>query len=650
MFRSRLRRSRVLEPAEVLYPVNTVAPTISGDPIEDGELTITSDGTWTNTPTSFEFQWFADNELVADETSSSIYPSSDLIGSTLICRVRGINAAGFSDAASNAIGPIVSLESVRPQLVTPSTVTGTVEVGQTLTATAPVWSDETSTASTWQLVDIDGNNGGDVGTPDSLTYVIQAGDLDAGLAIRFYYEATNSYGTTEARAAPNGQRPLLLNEDAFEITGYRVDVDGWYVGDTIGVDLSTWSGSPTFTYQWIDGNTDTPISGATSSTFTITRAYQPNGVYVEVTGTNAFGSSMYSASTGSGTIRTHPNAPSRLTDASITGTAEIGETITANPGTWTNSPTGYEYFFYTEVGNLTDGWVTSASLVIPAVHVDSSPVDGQTIYVDTRAYNSVGYSDNDDSNGFPQTAFGPLPTNEWTPAELTGKVLWYDASDASTITVATGVSEWQDKSGNARHLTQATTSKQPTWNSVDAISADGSNDLLESGAFDLAAAMTSNIAGIFVWVGRVSAGVVNLGLYEVGVAERLAFEGTNRVDWPNDSGGKLESWSATLSSSVYKICLVRKLAAGGLSVRLDGTQVASNSESNSFPTARDFKMYVGGAPYGDGFSADMDVKEILLTNQSDLTTAETIEGYLAWKHGLVSALPSDHPYKSAAPT
>ena len=41
--------------------------------------------------------------------------------------------------------------------------------------------------------------------------------------------------------------------------------------------------------------------------------------------------------------------------------------------------------------------------------------------------------------------------------------LWLDAADASTISIATGVSEWRDKSGNNRHVFQATTSRQPAY-------------------------------------------------------------------------------------------------------------------------------------------------------------------------------------------
>src|SRR5258708_6055170 len=51
----------------------------------------------------------------------------------------------------------------------------------------------------------------------------------------------------------------------------------------------------------------------------------------------------------------------------------------------------------------------------------------------------------------------------FTPASITTS-FWYDASNAGSITQSGGtVSQWNDLSGNARHLTQATTTLQPTY-------------------------------------------------------------------------------------------------------------------------------------------------------------------------------------------
>lgn len=53
----------------------------------------------------------------------------------------------------------------------------------------------------------------------------------------------------------------------------------------------------------------------------------------------------------------------------------------------------------------------------------------------------------------------------WTPTVLGSALsLWLDAADASTITLnGSTVSQWNDKSGNGRHATQATAANQPAW-------------------------------------------------------------------------------------------------------------------------------------------------------------------------------------------
>ncbi len=62
----------------------------------------------------------------------------------------------------------------------------------------------------------------------------------------------------------------------------------------------------------------------------------------------------------------------------------------------------------------------------------------------------------------------------WRP-QKSNLLAWYDASDAASITASSGaVSQWSDKSGNGRHLTQGTGANQPstgvaTQNGLNAI-------------------------------------------------------------------------------------------------------------------------------------------------------------------------------------
>jgi hypothetical protein len=84
----------------------------------------------------------------------------------------------------------------------------------------------------------------------------------------------------------------------------------------------------------------------------------------------------------------------------------------------------------------------------------------------------------------------------------------------------------------------------------------------------------------------------------------------------------------------------------------NGTELSPTSNTNPTYTpnlsAADFVVgmgLTGGTPrYMDGL-----VGEIIIAEDIDTASRQKAEGYLAHKWGLESALPSGHPYKSAAP-
>jgi hypothetical protein len=54
------------------------------------------------------------------------------------------------------------------------------------------------------------------------------------------------------------------------------------------------------------------------------------------------------------------------------------------------------------------------------------------------------------------------------PRQLASLAVWLDGSDSTTVTLnGSTVSEWRDKSGNARHAAQATAAAQPTYTAND---------------------------------------------------------------------------------------------------------------------------------------------------------------------------------------
>lgn len=112
----------------------------------------------------------------------------------------------------------------------------------------------------------------------------------------------------------------------------------------------------------------------------------------------------------------------------------------------------------------------------------------------------------------------PRASGGFTPKSLPGLAAWFDADDASTITLNSGnVSEWRDKSGNNRHATQATAARQPalTTNSLNgkpaitAIGDGGGNKGMVTPAWAYAPGNTA----LFVF--RASA--LNQAIYQRGV-------------------------------------------------------------------------------------------------------------------------------------
>lgn len=77
----------------------------------------------------------------------------------------------------------------------------------------------------------------------------------------------------------------------------------------------------------------------------------------------------------------------------------------------------------------------------------------------------------------------------FSPLDLSPQA-WYDASDTTTITSSGGaVSQWNDKSGNSRNVTQATAARQPgtgavTQNGLNVLTFDGGDWLAASTAAD----------------------------------------------------------------------------------------------------------------------------------------------------------------------
>lgn len=80
-------------------PANTGLPIISGT-TELGQTLTTTNGTWTNTPTSYSYQWYRDGVAIGGATSSTYVLVSADMDATITVVVTATNASGSGTATS----------------------------------------------------------------------------------------------------------------------------------------------------------------------------------------------------------------------------------------------------------------------------------------------------------------------------------------------------------------------------------------------------------------------------------------------------------------------------------------------------------------------------------------------------------------------
>ena len=263
-------------------PVNTAVPVISGSTVVGDTLT-SSTGTWTNSPTSYTYQWNEGGTAISGATSSTYVLVSSEVGDTITVTVTASNSLGSgSPATSNSVGPVTSGAPANTAL---PTISGTAQVGDTLTASTGTWTNSpTSYSYQW-------NAGGTaISGATSSTYTLISGEV--GNTITVTVTATNSSGSTSATSSAVGP----VTASGAPVNTALPTISGTtQVGDILTASTGTWTNSPTsYSYQWNEDGT--AISGATSSSYTLVSGEVGDTITVTVTATNSSGSTPATSS------------------------------------------------------------------------------------------------------------------------------------------------------------------------------------------------------------------------------------------------------------------------------------------------------------------------------------------------------------------
>lgn len=284
-------------------------------------------------------------------------------------------------------------------------VSGLPGVGQTLTTTNGMW-----TAIPTPIFSYQWKSGvSNVGSNQN-TYSPVSGDIGANITC--VVTATNSQGS--ANATSNAIGPIVAqpaNTVAPVISGTTT------VGQTLTTTNGTWTGSPSYTYQWKAGGVS--IAGATASTYVLTIAEAGASITCTVTGTNTGGS----VSANSNALSPINASPVNSVLPAISGTTTAGQTLSVTNGTWLGYPASYSYAYQWKEDGANISGATSSTYALQAAQA------GKTITCTVTATNSTG------STAATSAGVGPAssdPVNAVLPA-ITGLT-----QVGQTLTCSTG--------------------------------------------------------------------------------------------------------------------------------------------------------------------------------------------------------------------
>ena len=176
-------------------PENIAPPSISGSQFVGSLLSIVSNGTWSNNPTSFAYQWYSGTNLIPGQTNTSYTTVTEDIGFAITCYVLAINAGGsIAPAISNSI-VVVPLP---PSNLSPPSISGDALVGSLLSVSNDgTWSNNpTSYAYQWYR-----SGTTQIVGQTNTSYTTQQADI--GFAISCSVVATNAGGSSAPEHSSN---------------------------------------------------------------------------------------------------------------------------------------------------------------------------------------------------------------------------------------------------------------------------------------------------------------------------------------------------------------------------------------------------------------------------------------------------------------
>jgi hypothetical protein len=451
-------------------PVNISPPTVAGAIVE-GRTLVAASGSWNPSATSATYQWqrdtgsgFAD---ISGETSTSYTLVAADVGADLRVEVTATNASGSATGDADPVGPVIAGDPVN---ATAPVISGSTAGGRTLAATIGTWFPAGSwfpsaTTDSYQWQRDSGSGFTDISGAVGPAYTTVPADVRA--SIRVQVTATNSFSSVAVTSNTLG--PITTGKPANVVV--PVVSGAAKRGGTLSANAGTWSPAPTsYAYQWqLDdgsGSGFADISGATTPSYAILGGDIGSQLRVEVTVTNAFGSTV-ADSAATAAVATDP--PVNVGTPSVSGTAKRTLTLTATPGTWSPAGATFTYQWQRDGGS---GFANISGATAQAYTLVAADV-AKTVRVVVTARNVDGTATA--ASGQTATVVAATPSSTTAPtitlASRVGDTM--TANDGAWMPAATSYAyQWQRRvAGTWSDITGATTK------SYTLVAADAGNNV-----------------------------------------------------------------------------------------------------------------------------------------------------------------------------
>ena len=386
------------------------------------------------------------------------------------------------------------------------------------------------------------------------------------------------------------------------------------------------------TYLWSNGATTQAITATTAGNYT-----------VQATNTNACQSSSSAAVTVTvspasvgGTIAGSATVCGTTNSTTLTLSGHTGSIVR-----WESSASNTFASGVTSIANttttLTATNLTATTYYRAVVQAGSCATANSAIGTLTFAeQTAVSLSASSLCVGATTTA---TALGGWSPASLgTSLALWYDAADVASINQSAGiVSQWNDKSGNGRHLAESNNTYKPTYTANILNGKGGIDFYLNKGLFSTTTPIVGYVASI------VKAQNTTWNGYHVMLESRT---NATRIGGLWTNGGN-SLWSDVFPSLAWQDGNSMSVSGAFNTINsphiIEYTPAAGRGNPMSGVTVGNFDQQNAG---GSGIQYEI----LALSAAPSVADRERIEGYLAHKWGLTANLPSGHTYKTSSPS